>query len=425
MSGNASFLAGAGKSAIDIAYPVEGYVGERDRLYARAAVLAAGPSRVAIVVIDLTAVPADMVREFQETVGRTAGVAPAQVLICASHTFSAPHLSSEDEPGAVRFRRSVIDAVARAASQAGNEMRPARLGFARGMSRVNVNRDVHTAAGWWLGADDRGATDHSVAVIRIEDEAGKPIAILANYAVQSSVMNESTLSSGGILVTDDLAGAAVRHAEEQYGSGTVAMFLVGAAGDQAPYLTANRYTLDKDGNWGRSDLREAGHVLVDLLGERLGSEIVRASEEAVCTAFAGGLRVTSASVEVGTQQPPASFRDLRPVHGYDYRQGGTESVPVFALGIGDIALVGVQAELSSTTGLDIKARSQFGQTVVLTMVNGGAKYMADAASYDKITYAAMNSRYARGTAERVSSAALTLLADLFPATRPAESSASA
>jgi neutral ceramidase len=30
----------------------------------------------------------------------------------------------------------------------------------------------------------------------------------------------------------------------------------------------------------------------------------------------------------------------------------------------------------------------------MTMVNGGAKYMADAESYDKITYAAMNSRCA-------------------------------
>ena len=34
------------------------------------------------------------------------------------------------------------------------------------------------------------------------------------------------------MVTADLAGAAMRHVEEQYGEETVAVFLIGAAGDQ-------------------------------------------------------------------------------------------------------------------------------------------------------------------------------------------------
>jgi hypothetical protein len=60
----------------------------------------------------------------------------------------------------------------------------------------------------------------------------------------------------------------------------------------------------------------------------------------------------------------------------------------------------------SITDLTVK------RTIVMTMVNGGAKYMADAESYDKITYAAMNSRYAKGAAELVSSRILQLLAGL-------------
>jgi hypothetical protein len=310
------------------------------------------------------------------------------------------------------LRSLAAAALARAAAQAAAALRPARLGFGRGTSRVNVNRDVPTAEGWWLGANEDGITDQSVAVIRIDGLDGQPVAILANYAVQPSVMNESMLAGGGKLVTGDLAGAAVRHVEEQYGGGTVAMFLIGAAGDQAPYLTANRHTLDKDRNWSRTDLHEAGHVLVDLLGERLGNEVVRVSERVSCGALAGDLRVASVSVEVLAQRAPARFRDLRPVHSYHFQPDGTETVPVAVMLIGDVALVGLQAELSSRTGLDIKQRSAFDRTVVMTMVNGGAKYMADAGSYDKITYAAMNSRYARGTAELVSARILELLAGL-------------
>jgi neutral ceramidase len=419
MTVGANLLAGAGKSAIDIAYPVEGFVGEHDPLYARVTVLGAGPDRAAVAVIDLTSVPADLVDDLRQAVGRAAGVDPAQVFVCASHTFSAPHLSRDEGAAVTALRSSAATALARAAAQAAAALRPARLGFGRGTSRVNVNRDVPTAEGWWLGANEDGITDQSVAVIRIDGLDGHPVVILANYAVQPSVMNESMLAGGGKLVTGDLAGAAVRHVEEQYGGGTVAMFLIGAAGDQAPYLTANRHTLDKDRNWSRTDLHDAGHVLVDLLGERLGNEVVRVSERVSYGALAGDLRVASVSVEVLAQRAPASFRDLRPVLSYDFQPDGTETVPVAVMLIGDVALVGLQAELSSRTGLDIKARSPFDRTVVMTMVNGGAKYMADAGSYDKITYAAMNSRYARGTAELVSARILELLAGLAHGDRQA------
>jgi neutral ceramidase len=413
MTGTVHLLAGAGKSAIDVAYPVEGFVGEHDRLYARVIVLVAGPARVAIAVIDLTSVPVALASEFQQTVGRAAGVDPGCVFVCASHTFSAPHPLGDDVgEDMMKLRHSVTDALARAASLAGNALRAARLGFGRGASRVNVNRDVPTAQGWWLGANEGGVTDQSVAVIRVDDLAGHPIAVLVNYAVQSSIMNESQLAGGGKLVTADLAGAAVRRVEEEYGGGTVAMFLIGAAGDQAPYLTANRHTLDKDKNWSRADVHEAGHVLVDLLGERLGSEVVRVSEQAVCDAMAGPLRVVNASVEVQAQTAPPSLRDLRPALSYNFEPAGTESVPISVMQIGSIALVGLQAELSSRTGLDIKERSPFDRTVVMTMVNGGAKYMAEAESYDKITYAAMNSRYAKGTAEFVSANILQVLETL-------------
>jgi neutral ceramidase len=45
------------------------------------------------------------------------------------------------------------------------------------------------------------------------------------------------------------------------------------------------------------------------------------------------------------------------------------------------------------------------------MVNGAAKYMPDAAAYDKITYEAMNSSYARGSAEALSDAILRALGE--------------
>lgn len=96
-------------------------------------------------------------------------------------------------------------------------MRPARTGLGIGASRVNVQRDVPTPHGWWLGADDNGPVDGCVGVTRIEGEDGRPIVVLVNHAVQSSVMNGSVTQAGERQVTADLAGATSRRMEESYG----------------------------------------------------------------------------------------------------------------------------------------------------------------------------------------------------------------
>jgi neutral ceramidase len=48
----------------------------------------------------------------------------------------------------------------------------------------------------------------------------------------------------------------------------------------------------------------------------------------------------------------------------------------------------------------------------MTMVNGAAKYLPDERSYQRITYEAMASHYARGAAELVAAGILSFLGDL-------------
>lgn len=48
----------------------------------------------------------------------------------------------------------------------------------------------------------------------------------------------------------------------------------------------------------------------------------------------------------------------------------------------------------------------------MTLVNGAAKYMADENSYDKFTYEARNSQYAKGSAEYVEDKILSMLETL-------------
>ena len=220
-------------------------------------------------------------------------------------------------------------------------------------------------------------------------------------------MDHSENKDGRKPVTADLAGAATRFVERQYGGHTVALFLVGAAGDQAPVFQGNHYVLNRDGSTSRVDIHEAGFTLVDLIGERLGSETMQVSEGIKATA-APDIQVWRRSLEVPSQ---AGSRGLptEPVLSYTYEPGPKVQVPVVLERIGDIVLVGLRPELGASVGAQIKAHSPFPHTMVVTMVDGGAKYMPDAGSYDRFTYEARNSSYARGAAEIVASGVNDLL----------------
>jgi neutral ceramidase len=407
--------AGAGKATIDIpaaALPnAEGFAVEHDKLAARVLVLDNGQARVALAVIDQTSIFEGALNQMKQDIARIDGVDPANVWVVASHTFSAPHMGGarpaenptpEQQAEARKaslYATAVQAAVTRAAEQA-KTLRPAGLGFGRGASSVNVNRNILAADGWWLGADDVGPSDKSVGVLKIEDAQHKPIAVLVNYAVQSSIMDHSIVAEGGQkAITADLGGAAVRHVESQYRDGAVAMFLVGAAGDQAPAYAAIRNVMDKDGKQRAVDLGAAAYPLIDLLGERLGAEAVRVAQATNTGQGAIALKVVSGKVSLDAQQRPRSLGDLHPSKAYVYNLNGKADAPYFVMQIGDVAVVGVQVELSSSTGLEIKRRSPFKNTIVVTMVNGAAKYLPDAESYKRFTYEAMNSSYGPGGAE--------------------------
>lgn len=399
--------AGAGRAQIDIpaeALPFEGFHTVHDPLSARVLVLDDGTTRVALAVVDQTSIFDDQLARLLGLLHESTGAAIEHCLAVASHTFSAPHifppgrLTGADGARNALISQAVDDAVLHAAGDAVAGLRPARLGVGEGVCRVNVNRDVPSAHGWWLGADDGGPSDHAVSVLRIDDERGHPLALVLNYAVQSSVMQSPAAHTAQREISADLAGAACREIENRYGDdGVVALFLPGAAGDQAPYLT----TSDPAG----------ARVLLAALGSRLAQEAHRAAESIATTDLTRPLSVVSEHIEVDAQTPPPGLAALRPTRAYPYRADGRTHAAVTLLRIGDLAIAGLQAELGVRTGLALKAASTAPVTWVATMVNGGAKYMADQDSYDRCTYEAMNSRYARGTAEIVAARLGDLLSD--------------
>jgi hypothetical protein len=404
-----TFKAGAGKAAIELPkelfpFPGEQFSVEHDKLQTKVVLLDNGANRIALAVIDATSLSDDVIDLTRQIINKTAHVAPANIVVSASHTFSAPHVPPARQTERVHERelmvKALTDAIQKSIDDAVAGLQEARVGFGTGMSNVNLSRDMESKDGWWLGANEQGASDKSVGVIRIDNRQGEPIAVLLNYAVQASVMAESAAPDGGRYVTADLAGAATRYVEQQYGDKAVSLFLVGAAGDQSPAYVANRYTMDKNLKPGRTDVGNAGFLLLDLQAERLGAEAVRVSEGIHTQSAATPLRVVQDSLmlpELASSPNPAARHATRE---YKYEVRGQSAMPYWIVQIGDIVCVGVQVELSAKTGAAIKAQSPFKNTFVMTMVNGAAKYLPDAEAFDKFSYEAQGARYAKGSAEK-------------------------
>jgi neutral ceramidase len=411
-----TFKAGAGQADIQTSagmFPFAEFTGQHDPASCRVLLLDDGSQQIVILTVDTPSIQDPSIVGWKAILTRLTGVNAENSLVIATHTTPAPHVSSGEgrggggrgtSPSAAEmahtkaYAQAVDDAIATAAKKAVANLQPAQVGFGLGTSRVSVNRDVLTAKGWGVGYNDAGFTDPSLAVIRINSLDGRPLAWVMDYAVRPAVMEQSTSEKGGSLISADIVGASRHFLESQYGSGATAIFLMGAGVDQSPLFMANRFVVDKDGNTSRIDIHEAGYSLVDLLGERLGSEAVRVSEGIKTAAVPVRLRLVRQRVEVSSQVR-AQPRGADPLA--NSQAGQKVEVPIIVLQIGDIALVGVVPELNASMGVKIKSESPFPHTVVVTMVDGSAKYLPDTTNYERNTPEALGSQYARGSAEAV------------------------
>jgi hypothetical protein len=107
-------------------------LGIHDRLFARAIVLENGTTSAALVTVDAGAVSDETWQAVTRQVDADLGIRPANVLLTATHTHSAPPQTGPAYAG------KIVQAV----REARERLAPARIGYGTGVSYVNVNRHV-------------------------------------------------------------------------------------------------------------------------------------------------------------------------------------------------------------------------------------------------------------------------------------------
>jgi neutral ceramidase len=365
-------------------------VSVHDHIFVRALVLDSGTNIAAIVSADL--VEFGDTAELRERIAREIGIPASHLIIAATHDHSAPKPSFKaaartSATGAQAFTQNVYDKVVDALKQAKASLQPARMGIGTGKAGVNINRDEYDSQnklGWHLGVNPDRPSDKTVWVVKFETLSGDPIAVLFNYAVHSVVAGPATDQ-----LTGDLAGAAERYVEQHYQNKVIALFAIGAAGDQNPIFT---------GPGERPEENVPVFQAIDAEGLMLGAETVR---------IANGIEETTAVARIAAAERTISCPTKTPTHlppGPPAATGSSEqpaSLPIH-LGlilVNQIAFTAVSGEVYTNIYWRLKKASPLSDTLMITLSNGRVGYIVDDAGYDTPTFELGDSPLARGCAE--------------------------
>ncbi len=365
--------------------------GVLDPLYADALVIQAGGRKIAIVGLDLGRAPAEAsLQRIRQRIKEQAGIENS--IIAGSHTHHGPVLELTDAEGkgkgrfdaALRYYSQMEDSIVAAIVEANARLAPARMAVGS-VQLEGFNRNRHTKI-------EPKPSDRELAVMRFDDAAGKPAAILVNFAAHPTMLPSSMLKFSA-----DYVGALKAEVTRQ--TGAAAIFMQGAAGDQSANEGANKgYQAFGQALAGEAvklaqslNPREVTHASLDCREERLR--------------FSSRTDFTNPTVQA--MYAKAFFPELIPNYVDEYADGIRSRLTVALLN-GDIALVGVSGEFFSNHAIRLKQRARVKQLFFFGYANGYHQYFPTIEAVAEGGYGADNavSPAAVGAGEMVMDTAL-------------------
>lgn len=241
-----------GVAKVDVTpdYPVRlpGYAGRKTEsegilqpLWAKALAIGndEGDGPAVMLTMDNCGVPENVTEEVAARLKAKAGIKRQRVVICSSHTHTAPWLQGflplhyvepippDHQDRIRRYTRQATGWLEQAALQALSSRTPGRLAWAQGHAGFAMNRRVlEDGKCVRMAANPDGPVDHSLPMLRVTDASGKILAVTVNYACHCTTMNGNSIHG-------DWAGCAQQYIEEEH-PGVVAMISIGCGSDTNP-----------------------------------------------------------------------------------------------------------------------------------------------------------------------------------------------
>lgn len=337
-----------------------------DRIYHRIVAMDDGKTQFFLISSDICLIsPSEYDKVTGELEKRT-GIQPLNVWWTFTHTHSAPELGPPGLPAVFMGNRykhegdteywawveqRLIDGVIEARSK----LEPARIGAGWGLSMANINRRARDVEGEaFLGLNPDGPVDRRIGILRIDRADGKPLVLIANYAMHGTVLGGESL-----VISGDAPGVVSEYVEQK--GGAPMLFINGAAGNVAPI-----YTVQRDPKSGR-----LGQFRV-LLGDR----ILAANRTITATSSEVTLKLGSLTVETPRKAGLGWAPDLGDYTRTDAAGTALVRLPVRFLRINDdIAIWSAPLELFCEVAMEIRDRSPYPYTFYYGYTNGWLGYL--------------------------------------------------
>jgi len=428
--------------------------GVHDDLAAQALVLDGGAGRggagkVAIVGVDVLALGKRVADDIRERAAADTGIPADSILICATHTHSAPAFNIFATPRAgakpadgrdLEWERALPGKIASVIVQAHENLEPATLRAATARFTLGINRRLmRPNRQIQLAANDAGPADAEVNALGAYRPGATPIAFLMNYPCHGVVLCEDNL-----LYSRDWPGFAMDEIESAAGSSTatrpISIFLQGATGNIDPRSRGNFEVAEQ---YGRAIGRGAFDALehAPSKGDARTGEIKIAARKIALNLKLKDLGADLAIARDCAAQTQASLDNHRGGDGYQLKRlRDHHALSLSALSalealeeqnrrdrrvdmarrelataltvatIGNLAIVGIPGELFVELGLALKANPYFDQTFVAGYCNDLIGYIPTRAAYAEGGYEVDSARVAGGSGETIIDPALSALA---------------
>ena len=268
------------------------FEGVSDDLSARALALEDAQGRRAVIVAaDLVAFQSAIVTDaVTRRIAERTGLSRERLIFNASHTHTGPVVSldpnlklnvahpdmtPEQAEATIAYTRRLQDQLVDLVERALTDLKPARLSWATGRTKVPTSRRLPRPEGVIMSPNPAAPVDDAVPVLRVDSPEGSPLAVVFGcscHAVAAGFQNA---------ISADYPGYA-RAVIEASHPGATAMFLAGCGGDANP---EPRGTIEQ----------------ARTHGEALGKEVCRVLDGPL-TPVVGPLRVAYAQVDLPLQQ---------------------------------------------------------------------------------------------------------------------------
>lgn len=352
--------------------------GQEGKLRVVAIVLAQGPTQLAIAACDVLMMARQHLDPVVAEITRTTGIPAAHVLIHCTHTHHAPstcrvHAYDLDETFVRRVQRALVQAVfeAKANLAAPGSQFLFHLGEERTVGQ-NSRQLLSDGQVYWIGPRDQfvrptGPFDPELPVLAFRDPDERLRALIFNHSTHTI----GTRAPG--TRSPSFYGLAAQELEMELG-GTVC-FLQGASGSTHNLQLSCDEMVTRIKTAVRQALNQAEPRPVARLAalKRPFRFRVRAFDEA--REDEAVVRYCQRWIGQSGDQIATVFRDMRRALAADH--GQERETWLQALRIGDVALVGVPAELFTKLGLDIKNCSPFRHTYIAELANDWIGYLPD------------------------------------------------